>query len=93
MTWIMRRIRLGKLMAQAAEDRATIDNLRRALQTNREIGMAIGILMATHRILDAEAFDLLRTASQHTHRKLAQIASDVVHTGSLDYPIKPAQSG
>jgi hypothetical protein len=29
---------------------------------------------------------MLRVASQHTHRKLADIALDVIDTGDLDYP-------
>jgi GAF domain-containing protein len=56
-------------------------NLERALVTNREIGTAIGIVMATDRCTEQEAFTLLRVASQHLNRKLRDVASDVVHTG------------
>jgi len=59
-------------------------NLQGALGSNREIGTALGILMATHRISLPEAFDLLRTASQHSHRKLRNVAEEVVFTGALD---------
>jgi hypothetical protein len=62
------------------------DHLERALESNRSIGVAIGILMARHLVSQAEAFDLLRVASQHTHRKLADIALDVIDTGILEYP-------
>jgi ANTAR domain len=64
-----------------ARDRA--DHLRRALESNREIGVAIGVLMHQHRITREQAFDLLRVASQDTNRKLADVAADVADTGVL----------
>jgi len=64
-----------------ARDRA--DNLRRALESNREIGVAVGVLMHQHRITREQAFDLLRVASQDTNRKLADVAADVADTGVL----------
>jgi GAF domain-containing protein len=67
------------LEAARATDRA--DNLQIALESNRKIGMAIGILMAEHRITEQQAFDLLRTASQRNHVKLRDIADRVVLTG------------
>jgi hypothetical protein len=65
----------------------TVANLQLALASNRRIGTAIGILMAHGRITDDAAFDLLRMASQGTHRKLRDIADEVVHTGAL--PLLP----
>ena len=64
-----------------AKDRAT--NLERALDSNREIGVAMGILMQQHRLTRDQAFDLLRVASQDTNRKLADVAVDVADTGVL----------
>jgi hypothetical protein len=64
-----------------ARDRA--DNLTRALESNREIGVAVGILMHSHRITREQAFDLLRVASQDTNRKLVDVAADVADTGEL----------
>ena len=58
-------------------------NLQNALTSNRRIGTAVGILMAQRRITDTAAFELMRTASQHTHRKLRDIAEDVLLTGTL----------
>ena len=58
-------------------------NLEKALDSNREIGTAMGILMATHKIARTDAFELLRVASQHTNRKLIDIATTVVDTGTL----------
>ena len=68
--------------ARAAEVRA--DNLTLALQTSRRIGAAVGILMSLHKITEPQAFDLLRAASQHSHRKLRDLALDVIDTGWLD---------
>jgi len=62
------------------------ENLALALATNRVISMAMGVLMAQHRITADDAFDLLRRTSQHTHRKLHDIAEDVVLTGDLPEP-------
>lgn len=62
---------------------AAAANLQVALTSNRRIGTAIGILMAHRRITDTAAFDLLREASQRAHRKLRDIADDVVLTGAL----------
>ena len=53
--------------------------LEKGLETNREIGAAIGILMATHGIGQDQAFDLLSSASQRLNRKLRDIASAIVH--------------
>jgi hypothetical protein len=64
-----------------AEERA--DNLEIALASNRQIGIAVGILMAYHRVTQDEAFGRLRIASQHLHIKLRDIAQDVVETGTL----------
>jgi GAF domain-containing protein len=71
-------------------DRVAAENLRAALRTNREIAMAIGILMNAHRLTKDQAFDLLRVASQHRHRKLHDLADEVVLTGQLPgWPVTP----
>ncbi len=68
----------------SARERAT--NLEHALETSREIGIAIGVLMSQHMITRGQAFDLLRIASQAGNRKLADLARDVAETGSLTLP-------
>lgn len=59
-------------------------NLRLALDSNREIGKAVGLLMALHKVDDAAAFDILRKTSQDLNIKLADVAREVVgyHRGS-----------
>ncbi|WP_386050941.1 ANTAR domain-containing protein [Terrabacter terrigena] len=68
----------------AAHLRDKADNLERALATNRDIGTAIGVLMAQHRLTREQSFDLLRIASQNTNRKLNEVALDVIDTGAVD---------
>lgn len=73
----------GALALSSAAARQKAHNLERALHTNREIGIAMGILIAQHNVSRDQSFDLLRIASQHTHRKLAEIAAEVAETGAL----------
>jgi hypothetical protein len=55
-----------------------VAGLRRALESNREIGKAIGMLMVLLDISDAEAFDRLRRTSQDMNIKLADVAARIV---------------
>jgi GAF domain-containing protein len=64
-------------------DHERAENLETALQSNREIGMAVGILMVRYGLTDQAAFDLLRVTSQHEHRKLREIAAETVYSGEL----------
>jgi GAF domain-containing protein len=52
--------------------------LEEGMATNREIGAAVGILMATHGISQDDAFDMLSKASQRLNRKLRDIATGIV---------------
>lgn len=70
-----------------ATARTKTTNLERALTSSREIGMAMGVLMATHKITRDDAFSRLRVASQHTNRRLVDIARDVTDTGMLDHSL------
>jgi ANTAR domain/GAF domain len=63
---------------RAYNDRLTAKTLRDGLQSNREIGKAVGLLMAFHQISDDAAFDMLRKASQDMNIKLAEVARQVV---------------
>jgi transcriptional regulator with GAF, ATPase, and Fis domain len=60
---------------RAREEAAT---LRQGLQSNREIGKAVGLLMAAHHVSGEAAFELLRTTSQDLNLKLAYVAAQVV---------------
>jgi GAF domain-containing protein len=74
------------IVLSGSRHRDQVTNLQQGLQSNREIGVALGILMSRHRITRQQAFDLLRIASQHTHRKLHELALEVGEIGMLDYP-------
>jgi len=69
------------------------DHLRIALTTNRRIGTAIGILMAGRKLTVDQAFDVLREASQHGHRKLHDIAGEVIDTGTIEVPPARPRNG
>lgn len=56
------------------------------LESNREIGKAIGLLMAFHKVSDDEAFALLRKASQDMNIKLAEVAREVVQHHNAGHP-------
>ncbi|MFR9802978.1 GAF and ANTAR domain-containing protein [Pseudonocardia sp. RS010] len=66
-----------------ARNRRRCAELDEALRSSRDIGTAIGILMARHLITREQAFDRLRTASRRLHRKLRDLALEVVETGRL----------
>lgn len=70
-------------LARADQD---VNRLQVALASNRDIGTAMGILMRVHLVSQDEAFDLLRRASQHSHRKLREVAADVIFTGAVLTP-------
>jgi hypothetical protein len=83
-------IEIGSLLAThgavaiAAElNRGKVVNLEHALATNRDIGVAIGVLMTRYRLSREQALDLLRITSQRSNRKLHDIAVEVGDTGVL----------
>lgn len=67
----------------AVARQAVAENLRLGLQSNREIGKAMGLLMAAHQVDDDEAFQILRSASSRTNTKLAALA-DKINTSHRD---------
>lgn len=58
-------------------------NFEAALSSSRQIGTAIGIIMARRLLTSEEAFDLLRATSQQLNRKLREVAAEVQETGQL----------
>jgi AmiR/NasT family two-component response regulator len=70
-----------------------IFDLERALESNREIGVAMSILMAREMCTQSQAFNRLRTASQQLNRKLRDIADDVKRTGQLPVRAPSASEG
>jgi hypothetical protein len=62
----------------AAHERRSARTLRAGLDSNREIGKAMGLLMAFHKVGDDEAFAMLRRASQDLNIKLGAVARQIV---------------
>jgi AmiR/NasT family two-component response regulator len=62
---------------------AKAEHLQLALGHSRDIGAAVGILMAHHKMQQVDAFELLRSTSQDQNRKLYELALEVVSTGEL----------
>jgi len=71
-------------VVRSSGSREKILNLERALESNRQIGIAVGVIMATYRLTSERSFELLRLASMNHNRKLRDIADSVVLTGTLD---------
>jgi ANTAR domain/GAF domain len=64
------------LMSVSNRERA--DSLSRGLESNREVGKAIGLLMAAHQIGSDDAFEVLRKASNDMNMKLTEVAREVI---------------
>ncbi len=78
------------LTVQTSLREREIEHLQTALQSSRQIGVAIGILMARQLVTYDEAFAQLASASQHLNVKLRDIAAEVAETGELpDVPAGP----
>jgi transcriptional regulator with GAF, ATPase, and Fis domain len=84
---------MGAIMAafasvalSAAAEHESARSLREALDSNREIGKAIGVLMATNGIDDQEAFRMLRDASSRLNLRLALVARRLVEQHNDDAP-------
>jgi transcriptional regulator with GAF, ATPase, and Fis domain len=74
------------LAAQAAVAASTAERdarMHRALASREVIGQAEGILMERHKITAEQALAMLAMTSQHSNRKLRDVAADLVETGDL----------
>jgi AmiR/NasT family two-component response regulator len=58
-------------------------HLEEALRTARLIGAAMGVVMADRKVTEADAFLILKRASQRANLKLRVLAEDVVRSGDL----------
>jgi transcriptional regulator with GAF, ATPase, and Fis domain len=65
--------------AQTHEKNAQkVEQLEEGIQTRQVIGQAVGIVMATRHLNADEAFEILKTISQHTNVKLKKVAAGLV---------------
>jgi transcriptional regulator with GAF, ATPase, and Fis domain len=68
----------ASVAVNAAIHNERAETLQAGLESNREIGKAVGLLMAFHKIGDAEAFQMLRKTSQDLNLKLAEVAQQIL---------------
>jgi hypothetical protein len=83
---------LASLALQNGVEQRKSENLLVALESSRQIGMAMGILMASKLLTAEQAFEQLRKASQHLHRRVREVAEQVAETGQLP-PLPPRSDG
>ena len=69
----------------AVKARGDAETMRHGLASNREIGKAVGLLMAAHHITGDEAFGLLKRTSQELNMKLTHVAAQVVGGQEAQY--------
>ncbi len=73
----------GSLLLSAVIARDVAADLAGSLQTNREVGVAMGVLMYRHRLTRDQAFALLRLAGQQKGLTVAEVAATVAETGDV----------
>lgn len=66
--------------------------LREAIASRAPIDQAKGILMAVHQISSDEAFEMLRTQSQHSNVKLREVAAQFVATHANQPLFEPSET-
>jgi hypothetical protein len=76
--WMQLVAALHDVRAAHADTSAQFETLRGALDTNRQIATAVGMLMSSAQISQDEAFNRLVRTSQQAHRKLRDVAADIV---------------
>lgn len=79
---------LGAAAVQAVAATRQLDkttHLERALASNRRIGVALGIIMATQGVNIDAAWSLIAKASQDQNLRVADMAEHVIETGSLNH--------
>jgi len=74
------------LMLRLASYSELTDQLRSSLTSRAVIYQALGVIMAQERCTQTRAFEILRTASQHSNVKLRDIASAIVTSVSGEPP-------
>lgn len=63
--------------------RKTELQLQTALNENREVSMAVGLLMERRRVSRQQAFEALRTAARTQRRKIGDVAEEVLSAAEL----------
>ncbi|MBM9466353.1 ANTAR domain-containing protein [Nakamurella leprariae] len=74
------------LAVVALDQRDQVRHLTLALDSNRQIGAAVGVVMTRRRLTYDQAFEVLLRASRDGNRKLRDVADWVLTTGTLPEP-------
>ena len=69
---------IAELQADGSLRQEHVAELEKALASSRTIGAAVGILMASRNVGQAEALDVLKQTSQRTNTKLRELAETLV---------------
>ncbi len=82
------RVAIDAANSKLTEIQAELDGLRLAMRNRGTIEQAKGMLMLRLQVDEDKAFEYLRTLSNTTNRKLADVAADVVRTraGESSFP-------
>jgi ANTAR domain/GAF domain len=70
------------LLVTATQTRGTAVDLFEVLRANRQIGIALGVLMARRQLTRDQAFDVLRYVTQNSSRTLQDVAAEVADNGA-----------
>ena len=76
-------VEIDRLRVELADVNRANAGLEIAVQHSREIGAAVGIVMATCHVDVDRAHDMLAETADNTHRELHEVAAAVVHEGVL----------
>lgn len=63
--------------------RKTEQQLQTALNENREVSMAVGLLVERRRISRQQAFDVLRATARTQRRKIGEVAEEILSAAEL----------
>lgn len=77
------RLMILELQAEGLLSKEHVEHLQEALRTSRRIGAALGIIMTDRLVSEADAFEILRTASNNNNCKVRDLADDLVLTGDV----------
>ena len=77
---------LAAVAVDASLTRDRADNLARALDNSRAIGVAVGVLVERYKVTPEQAFQQLSNASQHSNCKVADLARELADTGEFPPP-------
>ncbi|MDQ6658625.1 MAG: GAF and ANTAR domain-containing protein [Actinomycetota bacterium] len=83
---------IGGHIAVVLEHLSATENAWKAVDARYRIGTALGVLMVQFGITSEQSFALLHRYSQHTNRKIRDIAADIIATRELSVGPPPPPS-